>query len=341
MGYTLLARFKHLQSSFNCIINYWLNYFLSCNITCARKILFPHPTYLFPDLWSFGVGRWAWTPLSHAAQSHFWDRASLPRYCSPWTTPASPSRRFYFEAGPSGCWSAPSCYSCWIAVRDWNLIKFNLEVLTICSFFSFKICSLKVEIYVYNCFFLFKKTLFWANLYVTCFIWIEFCAKLNGWKRLQAHHPTSKFSNLCFSDCKVWESCVKVSAGPLDTSPMVFLVPVSFLLPPGRASPGSTPPLWLSHRANFEVSSRMVSFWLIIISFCCSTVSRSCITVVFKSSPGTLFCNVAAQMSTSLGTDVQMNCVCPAKSWDKLSKNTQEKSKTLQENPLLVAHILP
>lgn len=129
----------------------------------------------------------------------------------------------------------------------------------------------------------------------------------------QEQQPTSRFSNLCFSDCKVCDSCVKVSAGPLDTSPIVFLVPASFLLPPGRVSPGSAP-LWLSHRANFEVSSLIVSFWFMIVSFCCKTVSRSCMTVVFKSSPGTLFCKVAAQMSISLGTDVQMNCVCPPKS---------------------------
>lgn len=151
--------------------------------------------------------------------------------------------------------------------------------------------------------------------------------------------PTSRFSNLCFKDCKVCDSCAKVSAGPLDTSPIVFLVPDSFLLPPGRASPGSTP-LWLSQRANFEVSSLIVSFWLIIVSFCCKTVSRSCMTVVFRSSPGTLFCSVAAQMSTSLGTDVQMNCVCPPKSWDKLCKSAQESRRILQQNPVLVACML-
>jgi len=160
-----------------------------------------------------------------------------------------------------------------------------------------------------------------------------------GGKRLQKHQPTSRFSNLCFSDCKVCDSCVKVSAGPLDTSPIVFLVPVSFLLPPGRASPGSAP-LWLSHRVNFEVSSLIVSFWLMIVSFCCKTVSRNCITVLFKSSPGTLFCKVAAHMSISLGTDVQMNCVCPAKSWDKLSKNTPKNRKSLQQNPFLFACML-
>lgn len=148
----------------------------------------------------------------------------------------------------------------------------------------------------------------------------------------------SRFSNLCFSDCKVCDSCVKVSAGPLETSPIVFLVPASFLLPPGRASPGSGP-LWLSQRANLEVSSRIVSFWLMMVSFCCKTVSRSCMTVVFKSSPGTLFCNVAAQMSISLGTDVQMNCVCPPKSWDKLSKNTQENTTSLQQNPCMLAFV--
>lgn len=152
--------------------------------------------------------------------------------------------------------------------------------------------------------------------------------------------PTSRFSNLCFSDCKVCDSCVKVSAGPLDTSPIVFLVPASFLLPPGRASPRSAP-LWLSHRANFEVSSLIVSFWFMIVSFCCKTVSRSCITVVFKSSPGTLFCKVAEHMSISLGTDVQMNCVCPPKSWDELSKKTQENRKSFQQISLFAARMSP
>lgn len=150
----------------------------------------------------------------------------------------------------------------------------------------------------------------------------------------QQQQPTSRFSNLCFSDCKVCDSCVKVSAGPLDTSPIVFLVPASFLRPPGRASPGSAP-LWLSQRANFEVSSLIVSFWFMMVSFCCRTVSRSCMTVVFRSSPGTLFCKVAAQMSISLGTDVQMNCVCPPKSWQELSKSRQENRKSLQQIPLL------
>lgn len=150
---------------------------------------------------------------------------------------------------------------------------------------------------------------------------------------------TSRFSNLCFSDCKVCDSWVKVSAGPLDTSPIVFLVPASFLRPPGRASPASAP-LWLSQRANFEVSSLIVSFWFMIVSFCCKTVSRSCITVVFKSSPGTLFCKVAAHMSISFGTEVQMNWVCPPKSWDELCKNRQEIRKILQHIPFFVACML-
>lgn len=131
---------------------------------------------------------------------------------------------------------------------------------------------------------------------------------------------TSRFSNLCLRDCKVCDNCVSVSDGPRDTSPMVFLVPGSFLRPPPRESPESVP-LWLSQRVSFEVNSRIVSFWFIMVSFCWSTVSRSCMTVVFKSSPGTLFCNVAEHMSISLGTDVQMNWVCCPKSWDKPSTN--------------------
>lgn len=156
---------------------------------------------------------------------------------------------------------------------------------------------------------------------------------------IHRHQPTSRFSNLCFRDCNVCDSCAKVSAGPLDTSPIVFLVPDSFLLPPGRASPGSTP-LWLSQRANFEVSSLIVSFWLIIVSFCCRTVSRSCMTVVFRSSPGTLFCSVAAQMSTSLGTEVQMNWVCPPKSWEKVCQSAQESRRSVQQNPPRLACIM-
>lgn len=158
-------------------------------------------------------------------------------------------------------------------------------------------------------------------------------------RRIHRHQPTSRFSNLCFRDCNVCDSCAKVSAGPLDTSPIVFLVPDSFLLPPGRASPGSTP-LWLSQRANFEVSSLIVSFWLIIVSFCCRTVSRSCMTVVFRSSPGTLFCSVAAQMSTSLGTEVQMNWVCPPKSWEKVCQSAQESRRSVQQNPPRLACIM-
>lgn len=178
---------------------------------------------------------------------------------------------------------------------------------------------------------------------VLYFRWTELCARSpKCWEcpqQEQQQQPTSRFSSLCFSDCKVCDSCVKVSAGPLDTSPIVFLVPASFFLPPARASPGSAP-LWLSHRANFEVSSLMVSFWFMMVSFCCKTVSRSCITVVFKSSPGTLFCKVAAHMSISLGTDVQMNCVCPPKSWEELSKTRQEHRKSLQQIALFVARML-
>lgn len=81
----------------------------------VRKNLFPN--YLSPGRWSSGVETWGWTPLSHAAPSHSGARASPPRCCSPGTTPASPSRRFYFGAGLWGCSPAPSCYFCWIAVR--------------------------------------------------------------------------------------------------------------------------------------------------------------------------------------------------------------------------------
>lgn len=154
-------------------------------------------------------------------------------------------------------------------------------------------------------------------------------------KALQNNKHTSRFSSLCLSDCKVCESWASVSVGPLDTSPIVFLVPVSFRRPPTLASPGSDA-LWLSHRVSLEVSSLMVSFWFMIVSFCCSTVSRSCMTVLLRSSPGTLFCSVAAQMSISLGTDVQMNWVCP-KSWLIPSDKRQESIKSFQCIPLAPA----
>lgn len=143
--------------------------------------------------------------------------------------------------------------------------------------------------------------------------------------------PTSRFSSLCLSVCKVCPSSARVSVVPRDTSPMVFFDPGR--LPPGPAAAGR---LWLSQRLSLDVSSLIVSFWFIIVSFCCRTVSRSCMTVVFRSSAGPLFCIVAVHRSISLGTDVQINCVCP-KSCAALSMTTkQESRKSFRENVSMV-----
>lgn len=94
---------------------------------------------------------------------------------------------------------------------------------------------------------------------------------------------------------------------------MVFLEKPAFLpAPPPLASPGSpSSTLWLSQRPSLAVSSRMVSFWFMMVSFCCSTVSRSCSTVLFSSSAEPVPGAVAAHMSPSSGTEVQMKRVCP------------------------------
>lgn len=94
---------------------------------------------------------------------------------------------------------------------------------------------------------------------------------------------------------------------------MVFLAKPPFLpAPPPLGSPGgASSTLWLSQRPSLAVSSRMVSFWFMMVSFCCSTVSRSCSTALFSSSAEPPPGGLAAHMSPSSGTEVQMKRVCP------------------------------
>lgn len=98
-------------------------------------LLYAHqpPNYLSPGRWSSGVEMWGWTPLCLAAPSHSGVRASPPRCCLRGTTPASPSRRFYFGAGLWGCSPAPSCYFCWIAVRGKRSVQLNVQIRLIVS----------------------------------------------------------------------------------------------------------------------------------------------------------------------------------------------------------------
>lgn len=141
---------------------------------------------------------------------------------------------------------------------------------------------------------------------------------------------TSRFSSLCFSVCKVCPSWASVSVVPLDTSPIVFLEPGR--LPPGPAAGRVCP----SQRLSLDVSSLIVSLWFMMVSFCCSTVSRSCMTVVFRSSAGPLLCIEAVHKSIFLGTEVQINCVCPSSCAELSTATRQESRKSFHEEASMV-----
>lgn len=141
---------------------------------------------------------------------------------------------------------------------------------------------------------------------------------------------TSRFSSLCFSVCKVCPSWARVSVVTRDTSPIVFFEPGR--LPLGPAAGRDCP----SQRLSLEVSSLIVSLCFMMVSFCCRTVSRSCMTVVFRSSAGPLFCIDAVHKSIFLGTEVQINCVCPSSCAELSTTTRQESRKSFHEEASMV-----